>query len=268
MLARARSTMVDEVVIDLEDSVAPADKDAARAMVVAAVRAGGWRAGSLAVRVNGLDTEYFAPDLAEIAGERVDSVIIPKVERSADVLLVVEALAGRPVGLQLLIETAAGLANAMSIAGASPQVETLIVGYADLAASLGRPPIAPGEHPRDRWGAVLHAVLVAARAAGVQAIDGPFFDIADVAGARAWADYTRSLGYDGKWALHPTQVQPLAEAFTPSAAELQAATELLAALQASEAGGHGAALHGGEMIDEASRKHALGVLARGAARNA
>ena len=170
----------------------------------------------------------------------------------------------RPVGLELLIETATGLQHAAEIARASDRTECLIVGYADLASSLGRPPIAAAEQPRDRWGPVLHAVLVAARAAGIQAIDGPYFDIADVAGCRAWADFARWLGYDGKWALHPTQIEPLCEAFSPSRAELDAATALLETLAASEAAGRGAALHGGEMIDEASRKQALGVLARGA----
>ncbi len=276
MLARACELAPDEIVIDLEDAVPPHAKDAARAAVVAAVRDGEWSTGSVAVRINGPGTEWFEADVRELlagAGERLRCLVVPKVECGLDVELVAKLAdqvetshpRARPVGLELLIETAAGLSKAPAIAVGSERVESLIVGYADLAASLGRPPIAAGEHPRDRWGPVLHDVLVAARAAGIQAIDGPFFDIADVAGCRAWADYARSLGYDGKWALHPTQIEPLAEAFSPSPDELEAATALLAALEASEADGRGAALHGGEMIDEASRKHALGVLARGTA---
>ena len=276
MLAKARDIVTDEVVIDLEDSVPPHAKDAARAAAVTAVRDGDWRAGSVAVRINGLGTEWFERDVRDLlagAGDRLSCLVIPKVECIKDVVLVAqlaslvekESARERPVGLELLIETAKGVRNAPVLAQASERVVSLIVGYADLAASLGRPPITAGEDPRDRWAPVLTDLLVAAKAAGVQAIDGPFFDIADVAGCRAWADYVRSLGYDGKWALHPTQIEPLSEAFSASRAELDAATELLAALEASEADGRGAALHGGEMIDEASRKHALGVLARGAA---
>ncbi len=276
MLVGARELIPDEVVIDLEDSVPPDAKDGARAAVVAAVREDKWRAGTVAVRINGPGSAWFDHDVRELvagAGERLRCLVVPKVERAADVEIVAE-LAGeleqahgrvRPVGLELLIETATGLHNAPEIAHASERTESLIVGYADLAASLGRPPIAPGEDPRDRWGPVLHAVLVAARDAGIQAIDGPFFDVGDVAGCRAWADFARSLGYDGKWAIHPTQIEPLCEAFSPSRAELDAATALLGTLAASEADGRGAALHGGEMIDEASRKQALGVLARAAA---
>jgi len=276
MLLKARDLAPDEIVIDLEDSVPPHAKDEARAMVVAAVRDEEFKTGSIAVRINGLRTEWFERDVRELvagAGERLRCLVVPKVECGLDAELVAQLAEQveqahpreRPVGLELLIETAVGLERAPEIARGSPRVESLIVGYADLAASLGRPPIAAGEHPRDRWAAVLHAILVAARAAGIQAIDGPFFDIADVEGCRAWADYARALGYDGKWALHPTQVETLDEAFSPSDAELEAATALIAALETSEAEGRGAALHDGEMIDEASRKHALGVLARGTA---
>ena len=276
MLAGARELAPDEVVIDLEDSVPPPAKEATRAAVVAAVRDGDWRADSIAVRINGPGTEWFERDVRELlagAGERLRCLVVPKVECVKDVEVValladqIEAAhpRARPIGLELLIETARGLRNAPKIAEADQRVESLIVGYADLAASLGRPPIAPGEDPRERWAPVLHDVLIAARAAGIQAIDGPFFDIADVDGCRAWADHAHSLGYDGKWALHPTQIVPLGEAFAPSDAELDAAAALLEALAASEAGGRGAALHDGEMIDEASRKQALGVLARGAA---
>ena len=231
------------------------------------------------MRINGPGTSWFERDVRDLlagAGERLRCLVVPKVERAADVELVaglaseVEAAHGRarPVGLELLIETAVGLRHAPEIAEASERAECLIVGYADLAASLGRPPIAPAEDPRERWGPVLHTVLVAARAAGIQAIDGPFFDIGDLPGCRAWADFARSLGYDGKWAIHPAQIAPLAEAFSPTDAELDAATALIETLAASEADGRGAALHRGEMIDEASRKQALGVLARGIAAGA
>jgi len=276
MLEKARALTPDEIVIDLEDSVPPHAKDAARAATLAAVRDGEWSTLSVTVRINGPGTEWFERDVTELlagAGDRLGCLVVPKVECVLDVELVaglasmVEKEHGRarPVGLELLIETAKGLGNAAKVAQASPRVESLILGYADLAASLGRPPIVPGEDPRERWGPVLHDLLVAARTAGIQAIDGPFFDIADVAGCRAWAGYTRALGFDGKWALHPGQIEPLHDAFSPSPEELDAARALLDALAASEAEGRGAALHDGAMIDEASRKQALGVLARGGA---
>jgi len=278
MLAKARDIVTDEVVIDLEDSVPPHAKDAARAAAVAAVRDGEWRAGSVAVRINGLGTEWFERDVRELlagAGERLSCLVVPKVECIKDVVLVaqlatmVEKEGGReqPVGLELLIETAKGVRNASVLAQASPRVESLIVGYADLAASLGRPPITAGEDPRDRWAPVLSDLLVAAKAAGIQAIDGPFFDIADVAGCRAWADYARSLGYDGKWALHPTQIEILNEVYRPSQAQYERAEALLAAyrLATTEGERRGAVMWEGEMIDEASRKMAEQVATRGRA---
>ncbi len=277
MLAKARTLEADEIIIDLEDS-APADlKAKARAQVCAALRGGEWSAGTVAVRINATTSQWCHRDVIELiegAGEQLAALVVPKVEGSSDVEFVahlagmVEQESGRehPVGLELLIETATGLTRISDSARASERVETLIVGYADLAASLGHPMREAGEEPPDRWLWVLQTVLMAARDAGVQAIDGPYFDIADLEGLRTRAARARSLGYDGKWALHPGQIAPLNEVFSPTAAEFEQASAVLDELErAEQADGRGAVLLEGQMIDEAMRKQAVQVVARGRA---
>ncbi len=269
MLVKARTLDADEVVIDLEDAVAPAQKEMAREATVAALGEEGWQARSIAVRVNGTETPWFEDDVRALtgSGKVLSSLVIPKVEAAGD-LRPLDALLGpsdsegdSAVGVQALIETAAGLAHVNEIAGSSPRLEALIIGYADLAASLGRPPSA--RHDPDRWAFTLDAVLVAARAAGIQAIDGPHLQIDDLEGLAAAASRARDLGYDGKWALHPSQLVPINEIFTPTPDELARAAAILAALEQAEGGGGaGAALLDGEMVDEASRKLARHVLAR------
>lgn len=272
MLEKARTLPADEIVIDLEDAVTPSQKDDARAAALAAVREGQWRARSLSVRINGSSTPWFERDvteLAEGAGDGLDALVVPKAESAEGIeqveLLLDRAEAGadrsQPLGLQALIETARGLVQVSAIAASSSRLEALIIGYADLAASLGRPPGA--RHDPDRWMWTLESVVTAARAAGIQAIDGPHLQIKDLDGLRAAAARARELGYDGKWALHPTQVDPLVEIFSPTPEELDTAKAILAALEEAErGGGAGAAMLDGEMVDEASRKLALHVLAR------
>jgi citrate lyase subunit beta/citryl-CoA lyase len=262
MLDRARALPADEIVIDLEDSVPPDAKDEARAAVVAALGTGKWEAATVSVRINALDTRWCLRDVIDLlegGGEHLACLVVPKVERAADVELLArltDMVAETQVGFELLIETAAGLRNVGELAAASPRVEALIVGYADLAASLGRP-------PGDDWDWVLNSVLVAARAAGVQAIDGPYFDVKDVPGTRARAARAREIGYDGKWALHPGQLEPLNEVFSPSEEEVARATAVVEKLErAAASDGRGAVMLDGEMIDEAMRKQAVGVLAR------
>ena len=276
MLAKARILPADEVVIDLEDSVTPQVKDGARTAVAAAIRAGGWQSRTLTVRINAPGTRWCYRDvieLVETAGAALACLVVPKVERAADLAFVdtllrmVEENVRRrePIGLQALIETAGGLQRVHDIAHASPRLEALIVGYADLAASLGRPQPAAGE-PSDRWHWVLETVLVAARAAGLQAIDGPWLGIHDVHGFEAAAARGRALGYDGKWAVHPTQIEPLNQLFTPTAAEFEKAQAILDALASAAAGeGRGAVMFEGAMIDEAVRKLAVQTVARGEA---
>jgi citrate lyase subunit beta/citryl-CoA lyase len=277
MLEKARTLEADEIIIDLEDSV-PADlKAKARKQVCAALRAGGWRAPTVAVRINATTSRWCHRDVVELVesgGERLGALVIPKVEARADVEFVarlagmVEEECGRtePVGLELLIETATGLSRIHESARASERVEALIVGYADLAASLGHPIRDAGEEPADGWHWVLQTVLVAARDAGAQAIDGPYFEVADVDGLRLRAERARSLGYDGKWALHPAQIGPVNEVFSPSRAEFAQAAAVLDELgRAEQADGRGAVLLDGQMIDEAMRKQATQVVARGRA---
>ncbi|CAN5569193.1 CoA ester lyase [soil metagenome] len=262
MLEKARGLDADEVVIDLEDAVPAAGKDEARASAAAAL-AEDWGGKSVAVRVNGTGSEWWERDAAEIAaaGGALTSLVVPKCEGAADVAAVAEAAPG--TALQALIETAAGLVNVREIASASLRLEALIIGYADLTASLGLP--GGGDYGGDRWHWARQQVLVHARAAGAAAINGPWLEIADADGLRAAAGEARALGFDGMWAIHPSQVAVLNEAFAPTAAELDRAEAVLATLEDAAGEGRGAAQLEGAMIDEASAKQAAVVVARGEA---
>ena len=264
-LAKAAELSADEVVIDLEDAVAIGAKDEARAATVAALD--DWAGPRAAVRVNAPGTPWCHLDLAALGAlpELPASIVVPKVQSAGDLAFIdrlldgVEAGAGRraPLRVQALIETAAGLANVQEIAAASPRLDALILGYADLAASLG------GARDLDAWLPAQHALLVAARAHGVQAIDGPYLGVAPDAAFRAAAARARELGFDGKWAIHPSQVDALNEAFTPGEVEVQRARAIVAALERAEReSGEGAVTLDGEMLDEAVRAAALRVLAR------
>jgi citrate lyase beta subunit len=266
-LEKGRTLEADEVVVDLEDAVVPAAKDDAREVVADAL-ARDFEAPSVAVRVNGIGTPWCHLDLAAVAGcarEQV-TVVLPKVEGAGDLafadrlLAGAEAAAGRTTAVRLLalIETGAGLQAVGEIAGASERLDGLILGYADLAASLGRE---PGGPPED-WRFAQDALLVAARAAGIQAIDGPHLAIRDDEPFRAAVAHARALGYDGKWAIHPAQLDALREAFTPTEAEVADARETLAALDRAAVDGAGAVAAGDRMLDEALAVSARRVLAR------
>jgi citrate lyase subunit beta/citryl-CoA lyase len=267
-LDKASELAADEVVVDLEDSVPAEQKEEARAAVADALARGRWASATVSVRVNGTATPWFEDDIRAVAGagERLDSVVVPKTEGLDDLRRAEELLfeAGgarareRPIGLQALIESARGLRDVNQIAEASPLLETLILGPADMSVSLGF--ASPDDGPR--WHFVRGAVLVAARAAGLQAIDGPYLRISDAEGLRASAGHARELGFDGKWALHPAQVAPLNELFSPTPEETEWARAILAALSGAS---DGAVMLDGEMIDEASRKRAEALLARAAA---
>ena len=270
MLAKARGLPADEVVIDLEDAVAASAKDEARAAVVSALASGQLDGRPVAVRVNGLDTPWCQRDIVALAdgpaAGAVTTLVVPKVQAPEDIVWVARLLdmigaGARAIRLQALIETAAGLSQAGDIAHEGPRLEALILGYADLRASLGRP--ASPEEPPDLWSFAQEAVLVAARAAGLQAIDGPHLRVDDAAGLSVWAAHVRALGYDGKWAIHPSQLDALNATFSPTPEEIERARSVISALEMAEAdAGHGAAMLEGEMIDEALRKQALGVVAR------
>lgn len=268
MLAKAPGLAADELVIDLEDAVAAAAKAEARGLVADALAGDGPSfPAAVAVRVNSLAGPWGERDVVELAervGPVIDSLVIPKVQSAGDVIAV-ERLLGRVgepaagVRLQALVETAAGLLRAGEIADSSPRLDALIIGYADLGASLGR---APSDAP-ERWLYAQETVLVAARAAGLQAIDGPYLEIRDDEGLRRRAEHVRALGFDGKWAVHPGQLAIINATFTPLPEELARAEAILAAL--ADADGRGALEFDGEMIDEASRKLAQNVVARGRA---
>lgn len=257
--AKARSLRVDEVVLDLEDAVAPEGKADARAQALDELRDPAWAGRTVAVRVNAPGSPWWEDDLAALAtvpdGPTM-TVVVPKAE---DPMALLEAARRLPerVGLQALVETPAGIAAAAELAGC-PRVHALVLGYADLAAALGR---RGAERQPDSWLVHRELVLAAARRAGRQAIDGPFLGLGDDAGLVAQAGSARDLGFDGKWAIHPAQVEPITALFRPTPAELDDARAVVRLLDDLADGGGAAARHGGAMVDEASRRHALRVLA-------
>jgi citrate lyase subunit beta/citryl-CoA lyase len=239
-LARSARLAVDEVILDLEDAVAPGRKDAARELVARALRDLDWRAPTVAVRVNRGSTG----DLELVAQARPDVVVLPKVESP-------EELAGLPVPAEALVETARGLAECERIA-AAPGLEALVLGPGDLAASLGVPELTIGAGAHVDY--ALARLVVAARAHGLAAVDGPYGVLDDEAGLRAAALRSRALGYDGKWCVHPAQTAVCDEVYAPTEAELERARRILAAA--------GVARLDGEMVDEANRRMAEAILAR------
>jgi citrate lyase subunit beta/citryl-CoA lyase len=270
-LEKAPGMGADEIVVDLEDAVAPQAKDEARAAAVAALASPAWDGVAVSIRVNAPRSAWCHLDVIALAGvaDRPASIVVPKVESAGDLAFVerlldgAEAAAGRtrPLRVQALIETAAGLMNVADIASASARLDALILGYADLVASLGRSRAAQAD--LDSWRPAQDVVLVAARAHGLQAIDGPHLAVAVDEAFTAAATRARDLGFDGKWAIHPAQVAALNELFTPSAEEVQHAREVVQALERSERdSGQGAVALDGEMVDEAVRAAALRVLAR------
>jgi citrate lyase subunit beta / citryl-CoA lyase len=280
-IAKARGLRADEIILDLEDSVAPAAKADARALVAAAAAAA-WPGSTLAVRVNGAATGWAYRDVIEVverAGSALHSIVLPKVTDPGHIAWL-DLLLGqleqdrglRPgaIGIEAQIEDARGLAAAMSIATACDRVEALIFGPADFMASVGMRSLAVGVPPAGYQGDAFHyplmQILVAARSAGVQAIDGPYAAIADVDGLRRMAAGVAALGYDGKWVLHPDQIGPVYEAFSPSQEHYDKA-ELIIRAYADATGlqRRGAVMLDGEMIDEASVKLARGIAARGRA---
>jgi citrate lyase subunit beta / citryl-CoA lyase len=285
MLEKAQGLDADEVFLDLEDAVAPDAKQVARDNVVAALRDGDWSGKTVAVRVNDWTTPHTFRDVSDVvgaAGARIDCMILPKVETAhhvaaLDLLLTqIEKEADLDVGdigIEVQIETARGLLDIDALAIASPRVESLVFGPADFMASLNMRSLVVGEQPPgyetgDAYHYALMRILVTARAHALQAIDGPYLQVRDVAGFRRAARSSAALGYDGKWVLHPDQVAAGNELFAPTQDDYDRAEAILAAYahSTSEAGGsRGAVMLGDEMIDEASRKMAEVVAAKGRA---
>jgi citrate lyase subunit beta/citryl-CoA lyase len=279
-LARAPGTDADMCFLDLEDAVAPSEKEPARAKVVAAVRDLDWGDKVLCVRVNAWDTRWTYRDVIEVvgaAGARLDEVMLPKVSTPAEVVALdllltqVEADAGLPrghIGLEVQIETTLGLINVEAICTASARIEAVVFGPADFAASMEMPVLTGGveipSYPGDHFHYVLAKILMAGRAAGIQVVDGPYLKVRDLGGLRAYCTRSATLGYDGKWALHPDQVAVVNEAFSPTQEQFERAVAILDAYRAATEGdGRGAVMFGEEMIDEASRKMAEKFVARG-----
>ncbi|QTR05259.1 CoA ester lyase [Saccharothrix algeriensis] len=285
MLDKARTLPADQVFLDLEDACAPLAKPAAREAVVAALNEGGWGSRTRVVRVNDWTTEWTYRDVTEVvegAGANLDCLMLPKVQtaeqvHALDLLLTqVEKATGLQVGrigIEAQIENALGLTNVNAIAAASPRVETIIFGPADFMASINMKSLVVGEQPPgydvgDAYHYILMQILMAARAHGKQAVDGPYLQIRDVEGFKRVAGRSAALGFDGKWVLHPGQIDAANEVFSPKQEDYDHAEDILDAYDhyTSEAGGkRGAVMLGDEMIDEASRKMALVIAAKGRA---
>jgi citrate lyase subunit beta / citryl-CoA lyase len=281
-IAKARDLPVDEMFLDLEDAVAPAAKDDARRNAVAALTSGSWRAGIRGVRINDATTPWAYQDvvaLVEGAGAALDVIILPKVVDPGhlvwlDLLLTqAERATGRegdPIGIDAQIEDAQGLAAVDAIAAASGRLESLVFGPADFMASIGMPSLNVGQagtgYAGDAFYYPLMRILVAARAHGLQAIDGPYVKVRDVDGFRRAAGSVAALGFDGKWVLHPDQVAAANETFTPRQADYERAELILGAYDhATTVDQRGAVMLNDEMIDEAMRKMALRVALKGRA---
>src|SRR3954451_24857130 len=280
MLGKGPGIPADMVFLDLEDSEAPLEKEAARGKVIGAIRDQDWGEKILCVRINAWDTEWTAFDVLDVvanAGERLEEVMLPKVQSAAEVVALdllltqVEKHAGLPaghIGIEAQIETTRGLINVEEICAASPRLETIIFGPADFAASMEMPVLTGGvqipEYPGDHFHYVFSKILMAGRANGLQVLDGPFLRIRDSDAFRDYCQRPRILGYDGKWALHPDQVTILNELFSPTQEQCDRAWDILEAYEQATAGDRkGAVMFGDEMIDEASRKMAIKFVSRG-----
>ncbi len=285
MMDKARGLPADQVFLDLEDACAPLAKAGARKIIVDALNEGGWGERTRVVRVNDLTTEWTYRDVVEVvegAGANLDCVMLPKVQNAAQVqwldmtLSQIEKTMGYQVGrigIEAQIENARGLVEVDAIAAASNRVETIIFGPADFIASINMRTLVVGEQPPgydtgDAYHYILMRILMAARANDLQAIDGPYLQIRDTEGYRRLAGRSAALGFDGKWVLHPGQIDAANETYSPAQQDYEHAENILDAYAwfISTAGGQrGAAMLGDEMIDEASRKMALVVAARGRA---
>ncbi len=279
------ASAADVINLDLEDSVAPDDKEEARRNVIAATHEIDWGGKYLSVRINGLDTPWWYRDVVELlenASERLDQIMIPKVGCAADVYAVdalvsaVEAAKGRQkrISLEVIIETAAGITHVEEIAAASPRLQAMSIGAADFAASMGMQTTGIGgtqegyymlgpkeQEPRqldyaDPWHWAQAAIVAACRTHGVLPVDGPFGDFSDDDGFRAQARRSATLGMVGKWAIHPKQVALANEVFTPSAEAVAEARAILAAMEEAKASGAGAAVYKGRLVDLASIRQA------------
>jgi citrate lyase subunit beta/citryl-CoA lyase len=282
MIDRAIKSAADFVFLDCEDAVAPPEKEQARKNIIQALNDLDWKGAgkSVSVRINGLDTHYMYRDVVDIveqAGSKLDTILIPKVGVAADVYTVecivsqIEVAKGltNKIGIEALIETPLGMANVESIASAPSRLEAMHFGVADYSAfNKARTVVIGGlnpDYPGDQWHFPLSRMTVACRAYGLRPIDGPFGGIDDPEGYKAAARRGAALGMEGKWAIHPSQIDLANEIFSPTAKEVERAERILVALKEAEAQGKGAASLDGKMIDAASEKMAKNLLTTAAA---
>ena len=281
LFEKAAASDVDYVFLDLEDAVAPGDKVQARRNVIEGLRDIDWRGlgKTISVRINGIDTHYMYRDVVDVveqAGEHLDTILIPKVGVPADVYMVdamvsqieeATGLTGK-IGIEALIETTLGMVNVEAIATSSPRLEAMHFGVADYAASCRARTTNIGglnpDYPGDQWHDGLSRMLVACRAYGIRPIDGPFGDFNDPDGFLDGARRAAALGYEGKWAIHPSQIELANRVFSPPPEEVDRAHRIIAALAEAAAEGRGAAQLDGRMIDAASARMAENVVAQAA----
>ncbi|WP_170333878.1 L-malyl-CoA/beta-methylmalyl-CoA lyase [Ruegeria arenilitoris] len=286
LFPKMAASAADVINLDLEDSVAPSDKDVARANVIEALNTVDWGNKYMSVRINGLDTPYWyrdVVDLMEQAGDRLDQIMIPKVGCAADVYAVdalvtaIERAKGRtkPVSFEVIIESAAGIAHVEEIAASSPRMQAMSLGAADFAASMGMQTTGIGgtqenyymlregeKHWSDPWHWAQAAIVAACRTHGVLPVDGPFGDFSDDEGFIAQAKRSATLGMVGKWAIHPKQIALANQVFTPSDEAVSEAREILAAMEQAKANGEGATVYKGRLVDIASIKQAEVIVAQ------
>ncbi len=286
LFPKMAASAADVINLDLEDSVAPSDKDTARANVIEALNTIDWGNKTMSVRINGLDTPYWYRDVVDVleqAGDRLDQIMIPKVGCAADVYAVdalvtaIERAKGRskPISFEVIIESAAGIAHVEEIAASSPRMQAMSLGAADFAASMGMQTTGIGgtqenyymlregeKHWSDPWHWAQAAIVAACRTHGVLPVDGPFGDFSDDEGYIAQAKRSATLGMVGKWAIHPKQIALANQVFTPSDEAVTEAREILAAMEQAKANGEGATVYKGRLVDIASIKQAEVIVAQ------
>ncbi|WP_372602627.1 L-malyl-CoA/beta-methylmalyl-CoA lyase [Actibacterium sp.] len=286
LFAKMAASAADVINLDLEDSVAPSDKDSARANVIEAINTVDWGSKYLSVRINGLDTPYWYRDVVDVmeqAGDRLDQIMIPKVGCAEDVYAVdalvtaIERAKGRtkPISFEVIIESAAGIAHVEAIAASSPRLQAISLGAADFAASMGMQTTGIGgtqenyymlrdgvKHWSDPWHWAQAAIVAACRTHGILPVDGPFGDFSDDEGFIAQAKRSATLGMVGKWAIHPKQIALANQVFTPSEEAVLEAREILAAMEQAKANGEGATVYKGRLVDIASIKQAEVIVAQ------
>lgn len=290
-LPKAASSAADAVFLDLEDSIAPHRKDHARSLAIAALQTIDWRDKLVAVRINDLESCWGYKDIVDVveACPRLDAILLPKASGPEDIRFVARLLSGiearlargKAVGIDALIETPAGVANVEAIAAASPRLQSLSFGVGDYSVAMQAPQTNFGTpdadygvltggdgtgarefHWNDQWHFALARLCNACRAHGLRPIDGPFTALADMPGYESSARRARALGFEGKWAIHPSQLAIANRVFSPSDAELSWANRVSTAMQAAIAAGNGAVQFDGRMIDLAHVRQAGNLLAR------